>query len=521
MNSLTYAAGDSILFHGGDSFTGCVMINSTSVPNKGSAINPITLDSYGSGNATLLSNCPGNLHALLTIDGVSGVTVQNLILSANGTQTAYGVLVQNSYSTTAPVDTILIQNTDISGFNCCGTTPGQYGSEIFIAGQAYATGGNCGPINNVQVLNNKLHGAAGPTSPDDNGITGSGCDGQYNVTNVKYSGNEVWDLGGHIGSTVSGNGIVANRVQNAELSFNKAYDLGGNNRGCPGPVGIWAWGSDNVHIHHNEVYRVQQVGTGIGGCDWAAYDFDQGVTNSIYEYNYSHDNGGAAILVYQPGGGNVFRYNVSENDDTQMLGGSGVYAIGPYGPLSIYNNTIYRSGAFSNVTPSCFNFGGDPGVIYPTGIVVANNLCVIPAYSTVEGFARYIDVNNGTNIANVTIKNNLYYSPSAVWWINARYDTLAQVQSAGWEQGSIVATSLPLVSAGAGGTCTWSPPLSNGPQPCPSTYQLLTGAPGIGAGLNLTQAPYSFNVGTRDHWGTTIPHTVGSGYNMGADGGRH
>jgi hypothetical protein len=139
----------------------------------------------------------------------------------------------------------------------------------------------------------------------------------------------------------------------------------------------------------------------------------------------------------------------------------------------------------------------------------------------VEGFARYIDVNNGTNIANVTIKNNLYYSPSAVWWINARYDTLAQVQSAGWEQGSIVATSLPLVSAGAGGTCTWSPPLSNGPQPCPSTYQLLTGAPGIGAGLNLTQAPYSFSVGTWDYWGTTIPHTVGSGYNMGADGGRH
>jgi hypothetical protein len=193
MNSLTYEAGDSILFHGGDSFTGCVTINPTRVPNKGSASNPITLDSYGGGNATLLSNCPGNLHALLTIDGVSGVAVQNLILSANGTQTAYGVLVQNSYSTTAPVDTIVIQNTDISGFHCCGTTPGQYGSEIFIAGQACATGGNCGPLNNIQVLNNKLHGAAGPTSPDDNGLTGSGCGGQYNVTNVKYSGNEVWN----------------------------------------------------------------------------------------------------------------------------------------------------------------------------------------------------------------------------------------------------------------------------------------------------------------------------------------
>src|SRR5262245_43760416 len=202
MNSLTYEAGDSILFHGGDSFTGCVMINPTRVPSKGSASNPITLDSYGNGNATLLSNCPGNLHALLTIDGVSGVTVQNLNMSANGTQTSYGILVQNSYSTTAAVDTILIQNNDISGFNCCDTTLGQYGSEIFIAGQAYQTGGNCGPINNVQVLNNRLHGAT-PTSPDDNGITGSGC-GQ-NVTNVKYSGNDVYNIGGHAaGAPVTG-----------------------------------------------------------------------------------------------------------------------------------------------------------------------------------------------------------------------------------------------------------------------------------------------------------------------------
>src|SRR5262249_21180991 len=67
------------------------------------------------------------------------------------------------------------------------------------------------------------------------------------------------------------------------------------------------------------VYRMQQLTPpAVMGCDWAAYDFDEGVTNSIYEYNYSHDNGGAAILVYNPGGGNVFRYNVSENDDKDV-----------------------------------------------------------------------------------------------------------------------------------------------------------------------------------------------------------
>src|SRR5262249_10614584 len=80
----------------------------------------------------------------------------------------------------------------------------------------------------------------------------------------------------------------------------------------------------------------------------------------------------------------------------------------PSGSLSIYNNTIYRSGVFSRATPSCYTFGAPPSAVYPTGIVLVNNLCIIPASSTAEGFARYIDVNNGTDIRNVTIKNNLY-----------------------------------------------------------------------------------------------------------------
>jgi hypothetical protein len=524
MNSLTYAAGDSILFHGGDSFTGCVMINPTSVPNNGSASNPITLDSYGSGNATLLSNCPGNLHALLTIDAISGVTVQNLILSANGSQTAAGIMVQNSFSSTA-IDTILIQNNDISGFNCCGTTPGQYSAEIFIAGQAYATGGNCGPLNNIQVLNNKLHGAAGPTSPDDNGITGNGC-GQ-NVTNVKYSGNTVWNIGGHAyapGGT-SGNGIVANQVNGGELSFNLVHDNGANVNTCGGPGGVWAFSSNNVTIKFNEVYNMRPLSSlPPGACDWVAYDLDAGVTNSIVEYNYSHDNAGAGVLMYAVGawGPNTVRYNVSKNDDNLLASGSGALALVPGGVAKVYNNSIYRTGSIVSTTPpSCLSFGSAPGTV-PAGTLFANNLCVI---SATDQFNRTVYIDAGVpDVSAVTIVNNLYFNPNGYnhWSINADYDGLAAVQAGtGKEMGSIVATSSPVVNGGAGGTCTWSPPLANGPQPCPAGYALPTGSTAIGAGVNLIQAPYNLNVGTRDYWGNTIPHTFGSGYNMGADGGRH
>ena len=41
----------------------------------------------------------------------------------------------------------------------------------------------------------------------------------------------------------------------------------------------------------------------------------------------------------------------------------------------------------------------------------------------------------------------------------------------------------------------------------------------IGIGIDLTQPPYSLNVGTRDYYGNTIPHGVGTGFNIGADGG--
>src|SRR5690348_14841005 len=98
---------------------------------------------------------------------------------------------------------------------------------------------------------------------------------------------------------------------------------------------------------------------------------------------------------------------------------------------------------------------------------------------------------------------------------------LLRSKPTGKEMGSITLTAYPVANAGTGGTCSWSPPPANGPQPCPAGYQLPTGSAAIGAGVNLTQSPYNLSVVTRDYYGNTIPHTAGSGYNMGADGGRH
>ncbi len=516
-NAMTYRPGDVISFHGGDRFSGCLLLDSRNVLGGGAASNPIVVGSYGLGRATLLSNCPG-IHALVTIDGVSGVIVENLDLSANGTRTAIGLLIQNSIRNKI-VETVIVRGNDIQGFNIDGST--HYGAEIFVSG--HATNGNCGALNDIQITDNRLHGAEGSTSPDDNGITGFGCG--HNITNVKYSGNEVFYIGGRAlapGGT-SGNGIIANGADGGEVSHNLVHDNGANAATCGGPAGIWAFHAANIRIEFNEVYHMRPLPDypGHGACDWAAFDLDSGVTASFVQYNYSHDNAGPGLLGFtgERWGPNTFRYNISENDQTMMTGASGSIAISHGGISYVYNNTIVRSGTYTgSVPPACISLGL-PGV-YPAGTIIANNMC-INSMTDRLGRTRYLDAGSATDASAVTIANNLYYNPEGNdhWnWLNVDYASLAAFKTAsGKDIGSSVGQPS-VVGAGMEGPCPWTPHLANGPQPCPSGYALKAHSAAIGTGLNLALAPYALEPGSRDYYGTALPHHAGSGYNIGADG---
>jgi hypothetical protein len=518
MNALMYVAGDSIHFHGGDKFSGCVVLNRTNVRGKGSSSNPITLESYGEGAAMLLSTCPGKKKALLTIDGISGVVVQGLALSSNGTETAFGILVENSIAGNVS-DTVVIRNNDISGFNIGGT---EYGAEVFIAG--LAGNGNCGALNNVQVVGNKLHGAMGPASLDDNGITGYGC-GQ-NITNVKYSGNEVYHIGGHRpapGGT-SGNGIIAGAVNGGELSFNVVHDNGANVATCGGPAGVWAYRANNIVISSNEVFKMRPLPNypGGGACDWAAYDLDSGVTNSIVEYNYSHDNAGPGLLAYigEKWGQNTFRYNISENDNTMMVGGSGSVSLNGGGVLYVYNNTIFRSGKYDGTTaPSCIYFGYSGK--FSKESVVANNLCV-NSMKDRFGHSSYLDSGSGVDVSDITVANNLYYNPEGQhrWrWQNIEHSTLSSFQAGSAKDANARVANPDLAGfPGGGEACVATEPAAKTTRLCPSAYRLKGGSMAIGVGQDLSRPPYNLNVGARDYYGLDVPQKNGTGFNIGAAG---
>ena len=58
--TIAYSPGNTINFNGGDNFTGCWSLTPTNVPSRGDKNSPIVVQFYGTGRATLMSNCTGN-----------------------------------------------------------------------------------------------------------------------------------------------------------------------------------------------------------------------------------------------------------------------------------------------------------------------------------------------------------------------------------------------------------------------------------------------------------------------------
>ena len=168
-------------------------------------------------------------------------------------------------------------------------------------------------------------------------------------TNVLISNVRAFDTTGRAGRPNEGNsgsGIVIGQVNGGVIQYSVAKNNGKENASSlGGPVGIWAWDSNDIKIQYNESF---QNGTG-GHHDGGGFDLDGGVTNSVMQYNYSHDNDGAGFLLAQfenakPFTGNVIRYNITQNDGRKN-GYGGIHAFGPINDTVVYNNTVFMAPA--------------------------------------------------------------------------------------------------------------------------------------------------------------------------------
>jgi hypothetical protein len=487
VNSMNLTPGTSVLFEGGSTFSGGLNLDANDANDPANAV---IISSYGTGKAIISSGAGNGFYAKNT----QGVTVSNLIFEGSGptSNTADGVLFYTDKTGNVKLSKINVTNVEIRNYGITG---------LSLSSSQGNTGFKDVVIDKVHVHHVRK-----------DGIITSGFTMQTHVgwahQNITIRNTEVDHVTGYAdASSHRGSGIILGQVDNGLVEKSVAHDNGSNNTHCGGPGGIWAWDCNNVTIQYCESHHNSSG----SGCDGLGFDLDGGVTNSMMQYNYSHDNDGSGYLLGQydyarPWSNNTVRYNISENDGRTNAGGITLFkgAGTVMSGVKIYNNTIYTS-------PSATN----PGVGAVTLIDWNKGITGVEFYNNIfqsTGGANLIDIPAGYN---ALFAGNLYWSSGATFKIRyqgANYSSLAAWRTAtGNEQAGGAATGItadPLLKNVGNGGIVY-PALVNQL----NAYKLLPGSAAIDAGLDL-MGLYGINVGSHDFFNNIM--TAGMPADIGA-----
>ena len=485
------SSGDQILFAGGEVFTGGLYFGPGS---GGTASSPIAIGSFGSGRATI--SAPSTKDGFFAYNA-AGFRIANLNFQGAGASlsTKQGISFYNDLAGNVKLPFIEIDSVSVSGFK----------NGLLIGGWNGGSGYRDVRITNV-VANDNLE--AGISTY---GYPLSAAAPNYAHANVTVANCLAYNNFGDPNSgRPSGNGIVLGGVNGGVIERSVAHDNGKNNLTNAGPVGIWTYDSNSIIIQYNESYRNQTSGTGDGD----GFDLDINVTNSILQYNYSHDNDGAGFLVYadatHPNSNNTVRYNISENDGKKLSGYGGIVIGGTVSEIDVYGNTVYVSSAASD--PAALRvttWGGTP-----RNLRVRNNLFYSNQSAT--GSVKLLD---SPAEASYLFQGNNYFDSSnrfAIRWGQSSYGSLSAWLTAATSQervnGGIVGKNLDpqLTAPGAGGTIGNAQLLES----ALTAYKLQPGSPLINGGLNLPGL-FGTNPGNRDFYGDGIP--IDGAFDIGAD----
>ncbi len=123
---------------------------------------------------------------------------------------------------------------------------------------------------------------------------------------------------------LGGDGIIVSGGSRALIEYNVVKrsclrtgdpDLPDDENWWPHTAAIWIHHTTETVMQFNEVYDTgRQPRNGDGN----AYDFDFGCRRCICQYNYSKNNHGLMLIMYDALE-NIVRYNISENDQTHLI----------------------------------------------------------------------------------------------------------------------------------------------------------------------------------------------------------
>ena len=284
-SSVGFRPGDTIFLEG--YFTDAPIVLSVA-SSFGTAAQPLRFTSWSSAARATIAYPSQNgfyIYAYGALPLGLGIQIDHLILRGNGQARSNGVatagiLVDFQPKSAANVDTLIIDNVDISGY--------MYGVTTF-------RGVVAGFIRDVNITNSVVHD---------------------NVEGATSSGKGTYSYIGR-----SGSGIFLSGVQNALIDSVSAFNNGGSSQ--QNPVGIGIRDSDTV------VIRNCSCSAGGGG-----FELSSGTTNAVIEDSFSFENGGPGFSVVSESNANLNGAgscsNVSIQDSTSVADGgiSTSYALG-------------------------------------------------------------------------------------------------------------------------------------------------------------------------------------------------
>jgi len=493
VNLVNLAAGDQVLLKGGSSFNGSLSFDAN---DQGTAADPILVTSYdattglaidaaspASARATLR---PGAGYGITALDTAGiDVVALNLVGSGVATNAGSGIQFSNDLPGDVKLDHVTIDSVDVSGFR-------GYGIEL--AGAAGKSG-----FSNVRITNSSLH---------DNGQGGIVSYGVYSATPFTYAHTNIYV--GHVTaynnagianfSSHSGNGVVIGDVDGAVIEYSQAYNNGALNTHNGGPIGIWTYDSNNVVIQYNESHHNHTNSSTDGG----GFDLDGGVTNSVMQYNYSHDNDGAGYGLFQYAGArpwhdNTVRFNLSVNDGRKnAYGGISVWNVGSgIGHAEIYNNTVVMNSTLKKNAPWAVSFltGGTSSIHFRN-----NNLVT-------SGKAGMVFLKDARKHTGLLFQGNNYYASGSflIDWSGRKYGSMVS-----WRRTANQET----LPGGTYAGLSINPQFVNGSSTTADGYKLLSTSPLAKSGLNLLTL-FGIDPGTQDLYGPVAP--TATTFSIGAD----
>lgn len=327
INSKTFGAGDKILFKSGGVWDGqCHPMGS------GTAASSIKVDIYG-GTAKAVINGGGTVSASFLLENQEYWEIKNLELTNNSSvadvyRAGLDVQGKNAGRTLNHIYVSDLYVHDVKGYSS-----GHEAGGISI-GDASTISGKATPFNDVKVENCTISncsrlGIVIKSLCVNRGSVTWGTNNYAPHTNIAIRNNVLTNIGG--------DGIIVFASTSPVIEYNVVNGAG--QTATDPAIALWVHNSSNALIQYNECYNTQAL---VGNTDGQGFDLDIQTENSTVQYNYSHDNKGGFIGLYQDGisangtKNNTIRYNISQNDGKKIF-----LQAGPVYNNSYYNNTVF------------------------------------------------------------------------------------------------------------------------------------------------------------------------------------